>query len=378
MKNRFSALHVLLLALVLFIGWANVFKLDETIRARGKVVTEGRIQVVQSPEGGVLRELEVREGDVVQAGQVLAIMDSEMARASADEVYAEIHTSEIAKIRAEYELLGEVPDFGELGSNYPQVAAAELALFRGNLAAKNSELEFATQSLNIAARELEIQNQLFSNGDVSRTEVAQAEREVINAQNEIVNIGNKYKTKALEDIVAIEQKISVLKFRLAAREKSLEFSRLRAPQDGVVTNVATNTLGGVLRSGDELLRISPTGKNLIPEVRFAPQDVGHLKVGQEVMVQFDAFPSTIYGALNATLTHISADTISEVNADGRNETFYRGMLQFSENQINGRIDLAQVKPGMEVTVDVKTGKRTVMTYIAKPILRAFSGALREP
>lgn len=376
--RAFSTVYVLLGALILFLIWANVFELDETVRARGKIETEGRAQVVQSPEGGVLRALMVREGDMVQLGEVLALMDAQVARATVDEVYAEIQSNELAKIRAMSELSGETPDFGELSELFPSVAAAQLALFDERMDARATEENYALQNVEVAERELEIQNTLFQSGDVSRSEVARAERDLINARSDFANVTSKFRSNALQDIASIEQEIAVLNFRLEARRTALGFTELTAPQNGIVTEVSINTLGGVLRPGDELLRISPTGMQLVPEVRFAPMDVGNLKVGQTVMVQFDAFPSTIFGAVSATLTHISADTITDTSPNGQTETFYLGKLVFDDTQENERIQLSSVRPGMEITVDVKTGKRTVMTYLAKPILRAFSGALREP
>ena len=372
-----SSSVVLLAGLAAFIAWASAFEIDETVRARGKIVVQGRVQIVQTAEGGVLKSLEVQEGDSVSAGQLLAVMDADAARAAVEEIGSEIDTNTIAKLRAEAELVGKEPVFGELGERYPDVAAAQLAMYEGNIAAMNSEIEFTMRQRDIAAEQLSSLKDLASSGDVSRAEVARAERDLIQIDGTLVQIVEKYRVQARKEIAAIEQQISTLRFRLEGRETSLDFSRLVSPQDGIVTLLKTNTLGAVLRAGDELMRISPTKGERIVEVQIAPMDVGRLEIGHEVAIQFDSFPSTIYGNLSGTLTYVSADALTDAAADGRAHSYYLARIKLDRLQHNNRIGIGQLKPGMELTVDIKTGQRTVLTYLAKPILRAFSGALSE-
>ncbi len=377
MRRYITTSTVLLTALLAFLVWASVFQIDQTVRARGKVVVQGRVQVVQSPDGGVLSALHVQEGDFVRAGQLLAEMNPEAARAAVDEITAEIETNEMARIRVEAELSGEAPDFNAFAASYPQVAAAQLALWHGNMAALEAEVQVAQQQLNLAQTQFENLETLAASGDISRAEVARAQREVIQIQGAITGIREKYRGAARKDIAAIEQQISTLDFRLAGRQNSLGFTNLVAPEDGVVTQLRTNTLGAVLRAGDELMRISPSEGARLAEVQIAPMDIGSLSAGQPVTVQLDAFSSTIYGSLEGSLDYVSADTITENAGDGRSHSFYLARIGFLPTQTNPRIALGDIKPGMELTVDVKTGRRSIMTYLAKPILRAFSGALKE-
>ncbi len=374
--RRISTTYTLLAGLCAFLLWASLFEIDETARARGKIVVEGRAQVVQSAEGGVLRDLAVQEGDRVVAGQLLAVMDSAQARAAVDEITAEIETNQLARARAEAELAGRAPEFGGLAARFPQVASAQLALHAGNMAALASELSFAQKSRDVAQNQLDALEKLAASGDISRVEVARASRDVIQAEGAIAAVREKYRAQALKDIALIEQQISTLEFRLAGRKTSVDFARLTAPQAGIVTELKTNTLGAVLKAGDELMRLSPTSGARIAEVMIAPMDVGRLEIGQPVAVQLDAFSSTIYGALQARLSYLSADTITS-GADGRAQTYYLARIALDRVQENPRIPLDALRPGMEVTVDVKTGRRSVMTYLAKPILRGFGGALSE-
>lgn len=377
MSKFISMPMILLTALIAFLIWAGLFEIDETVRARGKIVAEGHAQVIQSPDGGVLRALEVAEGDPVRAGQVLAVMDSTAAAAAVDEILSEIETNEIARLRAMAELAGVPPDFGALADRYPQVAIAQQALFDGNMAALASERNSAQGQVDIAQDQVDSLRALQATGDVSRSELARAERELLQAQSGLEGVVEKYRASARKDVAAIEQEIATLQFRLEMRKTALGYTQLTAPTDGIISQLKTNTLGAVLRAGDELMRISPTGGSRLAEVQIAPMNIGSLRDGQDVVVQLDAFSATIYGSLQARLDYISADTISETRADGRGQTFYLGRISFLPQQSNTRISLGDIKPGMELTVDIKTGKRSVLTFLAKPIIRAFSGAFNE-
>lgn len=375
--SRIPISFTLLLALAGFLAWASLFEVDQTVRARGTVIVQGHAQVIQSPEGGVLRELRVQEGDRVAKDQVLAVMDQQAVRAAVDEISAEIETNIIARLRATAELAGRRPDFGGLAKTYPQVALAQMALFDGNMAALQEEKGFAEAQLQVATDQLAQLRTLVKAGNASTAEVARAQREVLQIQGMITAIVERYRGQARKDIAEIEQQISTLEFRLAGRRTSLAFAELRAPQNGIVTKLQTNTLGAVLRPGDELMRLSPTGGMHLVEVQIAPADVGALQIGQTVTLQFDAFSSTIFGGLKGNLTYISADTITDSGPDGRPRTYYLGRIELAERQENQRITADQVRPGMQVTADIRSGTRTIMVYLAKPILRAFSGALSE-
>lgn len=370
-------IYVMLFAVLGAIAWASYFKIDETVRARGKVMVEGRVQIIQSPEGGVLKTIEVQEGDAVKAGQVLATMEARAAQAAVDEVLSEIVTNQIAKIRALAELEGEEPDFTGFEDDYPNVIEAQLRLLSGNRLAMEAEIANVARQKAIADQQLERVRELHLSGDISYSELSKSEREVIQIEGAIAEVSEKWRLQARKEIANIEQQLSSLFHRLAGRQTIVDYSKLTAPQDGVVTLLRINTLGGVLRAGDELMRISPTGERNLIELQVAPADVGNLVIGQPVSLQFDSFSSTIYGSLTGKLSYLSADTISETSPDGRSVASFIARVNVDAEQTNNRLSLSQLRPGMEVTADVKTGQRSVMVYLAKPILRAFSGALSE-
>lgn len=369
--------YVMLFSVFGAVAWASFFEIDETVRARGKVMVEGRVQIIQSPEAGVLKTIEVQEGDAVAAGQVLATMEARAAQAAVDEVLSEIATNQIAKIRALAELEGREPDFGGYEADYPNVIEAQLRLLSGNRMAMEAEVANVARQKAIADNQLARVRELHLSGDISFSELSKSEREVIQIEGAIAEVREKWRLQARKEIATIEQQLSSLYHRLAGRQTIVDYSKLTAPQDGVVTLLRINTLGGVLRAGDELMRISPTGERNLIELQVAPADVGNLVMGQPVSLQFDSFSSTIYGSLTGRLTYLSADTISETAPDGRSVASFIARVNVDEQQTNNRLILSQLRPGMEVTADIKTGQRSVMVYLAKPILRAFSGALSE-
>ncbi len=369
---------VYLVVLVLvFILWAAYFQLDETVRASGEIIPDGRTQIVQVADGGILRALHVQEGQEVKAGDLVAELERERPQAGVQAVKAQLKGLEIAKHRATAEAIGVRPDFSSYRQEYPLAVSAQQALYEQNLLGLNQQLAAARQVLEIAQDEQAAMEKLYRNGDISSLEMMRNRREVIDLKTRETEIINRYKVEARRECAKLEQDLAAIRFTLQEREDVLAHTRIYAPRDGIVTFLPINTLGGVLRAGDELLRISPTsGENLL-ELRVQPVDIGHLRVDMPVAVQLSAFDGSIYGGLEGTLEYLSADTLSERGPDGREMTYYRGRVQIPQQQSNQRLSVALLRPGMLATADIRTGKRSVLEFLIKPISRAFSGAMTQ-
>ncbi|MEP4194030.1 MAG: HlyD family efflux transporter periplasmic adaptor subunit [Aliishimia sp.] len=368
----------LLLFIVAFGVWAASFQLDQTINATGQVIAQSRTQVIQVADGGVLQELRVQEGNTVKADQLLAKLETERVRAGVNEVVAKIASLQVAKIRALAEAERTSPDFSRFVEKSANSVAAQQALFDENLAGLENDLAAAMQGLEIVQDELRTLSALVENGDASQMDLMAKRRQVIEQKQKISKSQSKYTVDARREIAKIEDEISALQFQLQEKQSLLDHTNIRAPVDGVVTSLSMNTLGGVLRAGDELMRIAPNDGDKLIDVRIAPVDIGALRAGLPTMIRLDAFDYTIYGSLDGTLDYISADTLSERAEDGRMQTFYRAHVRISTSQMNKRIDVNQaLKPGSTASVDFQVGRRSVLSFIAKPILRAFSGAMTQ-
>jgi adhesin transport system membrane fusion protein len=368
---------LLLVIVTSFITWAAVFEIDQTVRAQGQIIPQDRTQVVQAADGGVLQELLVSEGERVRKGQLLASLEKERAEAAVDEVEARIANLEITRVRAIAEATEAQPDFSRHVRSHRSFVAVQEALYRQNFSALRTELEALSGAIHLAMEEYELTLRLFDTGDVSRVELMRAERQVVDLRQRRDGIRQKYRTEARKEVARIDEELSSQLSKRRERQSILGHTDIVSPMDGVVKFLRINTLGGVLRAGDELMQISPTEGGYVVEAKVGPADIGQLTIGMPVAVRMDAFDYTIHGALQGRLVYLSSDTLSEQGASGVPTVYYRGHVLLDPEQSNRRLSLDQLKAGMTASIDIQTGRSSVLAYIAKPILRAFSGAMSQ-
>lgn len=369
--------HILLLGLGLFLGWAALFEIEQSVRAQGQLVPGTRTQVIQAADGGVLEKILVSEGQSVKAGQVLATLEPERATAGVDEGRARVAALSAALARARAEASGRTPVFGREFLAHPDVVADQLALYAQRRQGLAAELDTWTEALRLAQDELRINESLFDTGDTSRLELMRARRQVTEIEGRIQSVRNKYLLDARQEAAKLQEELSSQRFKLEERQSVLQHTELGSPVDGVVKVLRINTVGGVLRAGDELMQISPTDVDLLVELRISPADVGQLSPGLPVSVKIDAFDYSIYGSLTGTLEYISADTLTEQTGAAPAQTFYRARVRLERVQGNAKLPLEALKPGMTAAVDIRTGTRSVLTYLIKPITKALVGAGSE-
>ncbi len=368
---------LLLLIVSAFMLWAALFELDQSVRAQGQVIPEDRTQVIQAADGGVLQSLLVSEGQRVRKGQLLASLEKERASAAVDEVESRIAGLSINRIRALGEASETTPDYGRFARTHADVVAVQQALYLQNLSALRTELEALGGALHLATEEYELTQRLFENGDVSRVELMRAERQVVELRQRRDGVRQKFRTDARKEIARIDEEMNSQLSKRRERQSILGHTNIVAPLDGVVKYLRINTLGGVLRAGDELMQISPTEGGYVIEAKINPVDIGKLRIGLPVAARFDAFDYTVHGTLTGRLTYLSSDTLVEQGSGGQSNIYYRSHILMEPQQANPKLTLGQLKPGMTATLDFQTGKSTVLAFIAKPILRAFSGALTQ-
>lgn len=377
---RPSRMIFTLTSCVLVFGlWASVFEIDQAVRAMGQFIPGARTQVIQAVDGGVLSEIRVQEGDRVKAGAVVAVLERDRARAAYDESGAKLAALQTALRRARAEAAGAAPDFGPLAQRYPVLALAQRQLWAQRKLGLDESLAALQQSLALAQEELAMNESLFATGDTSRVELLRARRQVAELQARMTELRNKYLHDARSEAAKLEEELLSQGYRQAERGNILEHTELTAPQDGVVKLLRVNTVGGVLRTGDEILQISPTEGDLLLEIRINPSDIGQLRVGQSAQLRLDAYDYTIYGALEGKLVYLSSDTLSEQGANGQSQTYYRGRVRISNEAAarNPKLAALDLRPGMTASVDILTGQRSVLAYLIKPLARAFGGAMTE-
>jgi adhesin transport system membrane fusion protein len=232
--------------------------------------------------------------------------------------------------------------------------------------------------LRLSQQELDLNKPLVASGDVARTDVLRMERGVADLRAQIVNVRNKYIQDLQAEYTKTEEDLAAAREILAQRTDMLKDTEIRAPATGIVKNVRLTTIGGVLRPGDEVLSIVPTGDTLIVEARVAPSDIAYVRLGQTAAVKFDAYDSSIYGGAVGKVIYLSPDTITESKASGE-VVFYRVHTSVDTRTMkaNRPGEKIEIQPGMTANVEIQTGKNTVFRYLAKPITRTFGDAMEE-
>lgn len=368
-----------LLALVASFGfWAYWFEIDQIVRAQGQVVSESKTQVIQAADGGVIREIKVSEGERVRKGEVIALLESERANANLEEISNRIAALSISRLRAIAEASDMYsPQFGQYTQTHPELVRAQRALFIQNKSALNKDTSALNEQLTLAKDEFERSSGLFQTGDVSNIELMRVKRGVVEAKQKLDAVSEKFKSDARRELARTEEELASQRSKLQERQSVVNHTDIQAPLDGIIKSIRLNTLGGVLRAGDELMQISPTVGDLLIEARINPADIGQLRVGLPVTVKLDAFDFGVYGSLQGQLSYLSSDTLTEQAPDGKNQVYYRARITLDPMKDGGRIHPSDVKTGMTASLDIRTGKRSVLTFIAKPIVKAFHGALGQ-
>ena len=303
-------------ALAVGLGWASVAKLDQISRAPGQIIPVGRVQVVQSADGGEIARLMVQEGDAVRRGQVLVQLDKVKIQAAVDEGEAKVAALLAQQSRVAAELFDRPLEFPEQVRRFPDFERSQRQLYAQRRTSLGQQVGALQTMLGLARQELEMNQPLLQYGDVSRSEIMRLQRQIAELQSQIVNTRNKYLqdlqveyTKVGEDLVTAQE-------TLTQRKAALESTEIVAPTDGIVKNVRLTTIGGVLRPGDEVMQIVPTGQELIVEAKVSPADIAYVRTGQAASVKFDAFDSSIYGSAQGKVAYVSPDTLAEGGPGG--------------------------------------------------------------
>lgn len=372
-------LVVLAVAFVAFVGWASVFQIDEVVRAGGEVITGSRVQVIQSVDGGVLQELRVREGDRVQPGQVLARLDQTRFASGVGEIDARLSAlkAKVARLRAEVVGQERLTFADELQARAPEIAAVERALFDQRRTGLAEELRTLRVAVDLAGRELALVRDLHAHGDASGAELLRVERGLNDAEAQLINRQNRFLEDARLELTRAEDEINQNEQLLIRRRQEQENSVFKALLPGIVKNIRVTTVGGVLGPGEELLQIVPVDDELLIESRVSPADIARIEPGLPVNIRFDPFDYTIYGAAPGIVTHVSADTLKEQGDQGT-LVYYRVHVAPDGPPVRtstGRT--LEIAPGMTAQVDIRTGRRSLMSVLLRPLRKTLDESFGE-
>ncbi|WP_330924572.1 HlyD family type I secretion periplasmic adaptor subunit [Candidatus Sororendozoicomonas aggregata] len=407
--------YTILMALGTAVIWACFAKLDEITRGSGSIVPSSRLQVIQNLEGGILKELYVEEGDRVNAGQPLLQLDDTQFRSDFREGAIE-HLGLLAKsARLKAELSGEPLKFPPELHDYPDYMQRERDIFeqressqwveqsviekqilqaKHDFTSTQTEYDYLKKSYQLGAEELKLTKPLAEQGVVSQVELLQLEQKVndLDSQRRLTQLSlpklqaayeeavarqselrEKFREDAVHELQEVEVKLGQRAESQSGVQDQVDRTLVRAPLSGIVKKINITTIGGVVQPGMEMMEIVPIEDSLLVEVNINPKDIGFLRKGMPAVVKLTAYDFAIYGGLDGTLEHISADTIE----NEKGESFYVARVRTKENYLGTAHKRLDVMVGMQTSVDIITGEKTVMQYLLKPLLRAKQNALTE-
>jgi len=374
-------LYGIIAFLIVGIIWAKFAILDEVTSGQGKVIPSSQIQVIQNLEGGILSEIFVREGDTVEKGQVLVRIDDTRFASR----YREGRAKYLSLLASTARLKAE--ESGKTSVDYPEVVKQEAPhligiendLFNQHREQLLSNLSTLTQSYKLAQEELDITKPLVEEGLMSQLELIRLQRDVNEIKGKIEQAKEEFESVAHGEYNKQQSELSQLTEALLAMEDRMVRTTVRSPVKGTVKKVNIATIGGVIQPGMDIMEIVPLEDTLLIEAKIRPKDIAFIHPGQKAIVKFTAYDYSIYGGLDGVVEYISADTIEEEDKQAmpQDESFYKILVRTNTNHLGTDTKPLPIIPGMVCTVDILTGKKSVLDYILKPIFKARQSALRE-
>lgn len=366
---------IVALAVGCFVLWAWHFKLDEVSTGTGKVIPSSKEQVIQSMDGGILTDLKVHEGDIVEKGQILAQLDRTRFESTVEESASRLRAALATAARLKAEVSGTSLNFPEEVRKEPILVREETALYQSRRTNLEQTSAGLNQALRLVRQELSMTEPLVARGAASDVEVLRLKRQANDLENKLNDVRNQYYVQAREELAKANAEIEAQRSVVRGKSDSLTRLTFTSPVRGIVKEIAVTTVGGVIPQNGRLMVIVPLDEQLLVEAKISPRDVAFIHPNQAALVKITAYDYAIYGGLPGKVTMISPDTIQdEVKKDVYYYRVY--ILTNLDHLTNKQGKTFPIVPGMIATVDIHTGSKTVLDYLIKPFNKAQE-ALRE-
>ncbi|WP_353049423.1 HlyD family efflux transporter periplasmic adaptor subunit [Pseudomonas fluorescens] len=361
--------------LIAFGAWAYFFEIDEVSTGSGKVIPTSREQIIQSLEGGIVTELNVTEGDIVKSGQTLAKLDPTKTESNFDESASKFRASLASVARLQAEVNGKPLVFPVELQRHPELIRAETDLFSTRRKGLEDTQSGLRSSLGLVRSELEITENLAKVGAASSVEVLRLKRQKAELEMKLTQSRSDYMVRAGEDLAKANADVETLSSIMRGRSDSVTRLTLRSPVRGIVKDIEVTTIGGIIPPNGRLMQIVPLDEQLLIEARISPRDIAFIHPDQVAKVKITAYDYAIYGGMDGKVVTISPDTIQD---EVKPEVFYyRVFIRTDADTLKNKAGKSfSIVPGMIASVDIKTGQKTILDYLIKPMNRARE-ALRE-
>ncbi len=369
------ALYLLCAVVAVAITWSALAKVDEITRSDGRIVPDGREQVIASLDAGILRELKVREGQEVQVGEELASLDPTRVEAQQNEGQAKLLSLKAAAARLTAEANGRAsvqwPADVDPKARYVQ---GEAESFEARKRLLDEAVGAINRSLGMISKELKLAQDMSKSGLMSDVEVMRLNRQVNEIQQQRAERLSRYRQEASQDLVRVQSEMSQLDEQMVVRQDALTRTVLKSPVHGVIKSVKAGTIGGVIGSGAPILEIAPIGPKVLVEAKIKPKDIGFIRLGQTAEIKLAGYDFNSFGGLEGKVTYMGPDVITEGDKSG--EGHYRVIVTSERNNLKYKGEKLPVIPGMQAVVEIKTGERSVLSYLLRPMMKSQE-ALRE-
>jgi adhesin transport system membrane fusion protein len=372
------ALYLMAAALAATLAWAALARVDEVTKADARIVPEGREQVIASLEGGILRELYVREGMQVDAGQDLAALDPTRFEAQQAEGETKRLALRAAIARLVAESTGRALQFDDEALAGSQAARSEQESYAARKHALDQAVGAIRRGEELTRRELVVSEQMSAKGLLSEVEVLHLRRQVNDMELQAQERINRFRQDASADLAKAQADLAQLAEQQAGRQDVLRRTVLKSPVHGLVKNIRSNTVGGVVSPGAAIMEIVPIGRRTLVEARVKPGDIGFLQVGQKALIKLAAYDYTIYGGVEGSIEQISPDAIGDPDraVGSADPTYYRVMLRVENNPLKEKGQSLPLLPGMTGSAEVRIGERSVLNFLLRPMIKSKE-AFRE-
>lgn len=411
---RLAALFVGVMV-CLFIAWAAVTEITEVVVSSGEVSPIGSVKRVQHLEGGIVKEIFVGEGDLVEKDAILMRLDDAGILPELEQLRTRLANLELRaqQLRAvssgqDFDLSAIDPRYQEIARSQAEVlqakreaSEAQAQVLRDQLRQRRNELGLLRdqvagnkRQIAILTQQVDMRKELEAKGLISRVVLLNDQRELARAESALAELVGKQKTAqdaideaesrleemesrlvmdAREQFAQVLAEIAELKETIQLKEEQVSRLAIRSPVNGIAQELQTETVGGVIAPGSTVLEVIPNDADLFVEARITTQDIGFIFVGQEAQVKITAFDYTRYGGIDGVIEGFSATTVQ----DEEGNTFYRARIRLAKNYVGDNPERNRVLPGMEVIADLKTGKKTLLEFLLKPVVKALSESFRE-
>ena len=374
-SGQFIVIILFFILMIVFVIWAYNSPVEEVTRGNGNIIPSSREQVIQSLDPGIVTEIMVKEGDMVEKDQILMKLDDTRSSAVLRESEAKVANLEATIARLKAEAYGTKLSFPDSVS--PELRRREIAAYKARRQVMVDAINGLSQSKAALDREIAITAPLVSEGYVSEVELLRMRRDSADLATQISERRNRYKADANNELLQAESELAQSKENVAMRADPVERSQIRAPMRGIVKGIKVTTIGGVVNTGEDIMQIVPVDDKLLVEAYIRPQDIAFIRAGQPALVKVSAYDYSIYGGLEGKVTLVGADTVSNSMQNRANDlkldpnqVYYRVLVQTENNSLKDKNGKPMpIIPGMVATVDIKTGEKTIFQYLIKPITR---------